>query len=220
MGYNSAHYTELMHDKLSKLTVQGDEGLHKDSDIPQDQLSAKPLREAAVLMPLVWHEATWQLLFILRASNDKDRHSGQVAFPGGRKDPTDASAEETALRETHEEIGVHPNTVSLLGRLYDYTTISYYKVTPVVGKLEWPQVLTLQQSEVSRAFTIPLQWLAQRDNFTLRGRDELDPDTARRHPIIVYEPYDGEVLWGASARMTMNLIKAIDEGKMKLPASV
>ena len=70
---------------------------------------------------------------------------------------------------------------------------------------------------MSRAFTIPLQWLTERDNFTLRGRDELDPDTARRHPIIVYEPYDDEVLWGASARMTMNLIKAIDEGKMKLP---
>ena len=218
MGCNSAHYTELMHDKLSKLPVQGDEGLHKDSDIPHDHLPDKPLREAAVLMPLVWHDAAWQLLFIRRASNDKDRHSGQVAFPGGRKDPTDASAEETALREAHEEIGVHPNKVSLLGRLYDYTTISYYKVTPVVGTVEWPQALTLQQSEVSRAFTIPLQWLAQRDNFTLRGRDELDPDTARRHPIIVYEPYDGEVLWGASARMTMNLIKTIDEGKMILPA--
>jgi len=63
------------------------------------------LREAAVLMPLVWHDATWQLLFIRRASNDKDRHSGQVAFPGGRKDPADTSAEETALREAHEEIG-------------------------------------------------------------------------------------------------------------------
>ena len=217
MGCNSAHYTELMHDKLSKLPVQGDEGLHKDSDIPHDHLPAKPLREAAVLMPLVWHDAAWQLIFIRRASNDKDRHSGQVAFPGGRKDPADTSAEETALREAHEEIGVHPSKVSLLGRLYDYTTISYYKVTPVVGTVEWPQPLTLQQSEVSRAFTIPLQWLTERDNFTLRGRDELDPDTARRHPIIVYEPYDGEVLWGASARMTMNLIKAIDEGKMKLP---
>ena len=208
-----------MHDKLSKLAVQGDEGLHKDSDIPADDLPARPLREAAVLMPLVWHDEAWQLLFIRRASNDKDRHSGQVAFPGGRKDPGDASAEETALRETHEEIGVHRNKVSLLGRLYDYTTISYYRVTPVVGIVEWPLALTLQQSEVSRAFTIQLEWLAQRDNFTLRGRDEMDPDTARRHPIIVYEPYDGEVLWGASARMTMNLIKAIDDGSMVVPAN-
>ncbi len=206
-----------MHDKLSKLAVQGNEGLHKDSDIPLDALPEKPLREAAVLMPLVWQDSQWQLLFIRRAANDKDRHSGQVAFPGGRKDPDDTTPEETALRETHEEIGVHPERIRLLGRLYEYTTISYYKVTPVVGVLTWPLPLSLQQSEVSRAFTIPLDWLRQRENFTLRARDELDPRAASKHPIIVYEPYDGEVLWGASARMTMNLFKAIDDGSMKLP---
>ena len=214
-----------MHDDLPILEPDGDEGLHRDSDVPLgDEIvddrrtaSGRPMREAAVLVPLVHAGGEWQLLFIRRARSERDRHSGQVAFPGGAREAADADAGATALREAHEEIGLEPGRVALLGELAPYVTISDYRVVPVVGHVAWPAELALQRSEVARAFLIPLAWLGDRANLTLRARRDMDPGSARRHPIIVYEPWDGEVLWGATARMTVNFIKAVDEGHVALP---
>jgi 8-oxo-dGTP pyrophosphatase MutT (NUDIX family) len=130
---------------------------------------------------------------------------------------SDASHEITALRETHEEIGVHPDGVTLLSKIDPYITISDYAVTPVVGTLNWPTTLTLQASEVARAFLMPLAWLQDTNNFTYRARSDMDPQSARRHPIIVYNEYDGETLWGATARMTLNFLKALNDEKIILP---
>ena len=177
----------------------------------------RPLKEAAVLIPMVWHESQWQLLFIRRASNERDRHSGQVAFPGGAHEPKDESLQATAVRETNEEVGLDTERIRLLGQLDPYLTISHFRVTPVVGIVQWPSPLTLQPAEVARAFLMPLHWLRDRRNFTLRARREMDLQSAKRHPIIVFEPYDGEVLWGATARMTVNFIRALDDGQISLP---
>lgn len=205
-----------MHDKLTPVQAHRDIALHKDSDIPMPATD-NPFRQAAVLIPLVHHDHQWQVLFIRRASNERDRHSGQVAFPGGRLEPSDISHEHAALRETREEIGVAAEHVTVLGRIRPYVTISHYQVTPVVGIMQWPTPLNLQTSEVARAFLIPLQWLRDNGNFTFRARSEMDPESARRHPIIVYDEFDGETLWGATARMTLNFLKAIDDGHLLLP---
>ena len=209
-----------MNDKLTRIQPYSEEALHKNSDIPLEGVSDKPNREAAVLVPLVHHSDQWHLLFIRRASSDVDRHSGQVAFPGGRLETADASHVDAALRETHEEIGVPPSLVNVLGTIETYVTISHYAVTPVVGVVSWPTPLILQRSEVARAFLIPLAWLRSRENFSMRARKEMDPHSARRHPIVVYNEFDGEVLWGATARMTLNFIKALDAGTLVLPASM
>ena len=214
-----------MHHDLPILELPDDEGLHRDSDVPlgdevvddRTTRGGRPMREAAVLVPLVHAAGEWQLLFIRRASDERDRHSGQVAFPGGAREALDADAGATALREANEEIGLAPERVTLLGELAPYVTISDYRVVPVVGHVAWPSPLTLQRSEVARAFLIPLAWLGRRENLTLRARREMDPGSARRHPIIVFEPYDGETLWGATARMTVNFIRAVDEGRVRLP---
>ena len=215
-----------MKEQLPILDLAGDEGLHRDSDVPlgdeivDDRRTAggRPMREAAVLVPLVREAGEWHILFIRRAANERDRHSGQVAFPGGAREASDASAGATALREAREEIGLTAERVELLGVLGPYVTVSNYRVTPVVGVVEWPTPLRLQAEEVARTFLIPLAWLRRRENLTLRARHEMDPASARRHPIIVFEPYDGETLWGATARMTVNFIKAIDDGLFVLPA--
>lgn len=202
-----------------------DAGLHRDSDIPlgdeavDDRFTdaGLPMREAAVLVPLVRMDDAWHLLFIRRAADKRDRHSGQVAFPGGARDGADSDPSATALREAQEEIGLDARRIKLIRELGPYITISNYRVTPVVGVVEWPSPLELQATEVARAFTIPLAWLRDRDNLSLKPRREKDPESTRLHPVIVYAPYDGEVLWGATARMTVNFIRALDAGEITLP---
>jgi len=196
-------------------------GLHRDADT-EDGASAyanntAKQRQAAVLMPLVKTANQWHLLFIRRATNELDRHSGQVAFPGGATEKSDTSATATALRETTEEIGLTPDRIKVIAELGPYYTISHYRVTPVVGVVQWPSNLNLETSEVARAFLIPITWLQNSDNYTLRARSDMDKQSALRHPIIVYNDFDGETLWGATARMTMNFFKALDEQELLLP---
>lgn len=205
-----------MFENLTKIDSPDDVAMHQNSDAPK----VKALRNAAVLIPLVWHDNQWKILFIRRATNDKDRHSGQVAFPGGRIEQSDSNPIEAALRETHEEIGISSEQINVIGTIDPYITVSSYEVTPVVGIVNWPATLKLQTSEVARAFLIPLSWLSQRENFTFRARQNMDPQKARRHPIVVYEPFNGETLWGATARMTLNFIKAVNEGKFPLNATI
>jgi len=175
----------------------------------QDQPpAAKPsagLRPAAVLVPLVKEQGGWSLLFTRRAETLAN-HKGQVSFPGGAVDPQDSSLEDTALREAQEEIGLHPGDVHIFGRLDSLHTVSNFLITPVLGQICWPYHFRLSPSEVSRVFTIPLDWLA--DPRSREERPRVLPD-GRVENIIYFQPYDGEILWGASARITVDLLKVL-----------
>ena len=168
-------------------------------------------RPAAVLIPLLRLEESWHLLYT-RRNSDLPEHSGQVAFPGGRSDPEDASPEVTALREACEEIGLSPTDVRLLGRMHEFLTITNYLVTPVIGVIPWPYTLKLADHEVSRAFTIPLAWLADPANLEMQQRHL--PEPYNPVPVIYFHEYDGEVLWGASARFTVRLIEVLSENQI------
>jgi 8-oxo-dGTP pyrophosphatase MutT (NUDIX family) len=160
------------------------------------------LKCAAVLLPLVWHDDQWHLLFT-RRTDTVESHKGQVSFPGGACDEGESTPEETALREADEEIGVPPRDVRVLGRLSNLITITYFRVTPVVGVVRWPAVFRVGAHEVARIFTIPLAWLANSSN-----RWQFDiPGTKRS--LIAYHPYDGELLWGATARMTVDFLHVL-----------
>jgi 8-oxo-dGTP pyrophosphatase MutT (NUDIX family) len=160
------------------------------------------LRCAAVLVPLLWQDGEWHLLYT-RRTNKVESHKGQVSFPGGACEEGETTPEQTALREADEEIGLNPNDVKILGRLADMVTISYFRVTPVVGVVKWPTVFRVGEHEVARIFTIPLGWLANPSN---RWQFER-PETKRA--LIAYHPYDGELLWGATARMTVDFLKIL-----------
>lgn len=166
-------------------------------------------RPAAVLLPLLCQAGCWHLLFT-RRNADLPEHSGQVSFPGGRSDPGDATPEQTALREAEEEIGLATRDVRLLGRLRDFLTITNYLVTPVVCAIPWPYPLRPAAHEVSRAFTIPLAWLADMTNRDTRLRPLPEPYAPL--PVIYFREYDGELLWGASARFTVELIQVLSSG--------
>jgi 8-oxo-dGTP pyrophosphatase MutT (NUDIX family) len=171
---------------------------YAEIDIDSDER----LKCAAVLVPLVWQSDEWHILYT-RRTDRVESHKGQVSFPGGACDDGETTPEETALREAGEEIGINPAHVRVLGRLANLITISYFRVTPVVGVLKWPAVFRVGEHEVARVFTIPLGWLATASN---RWQFER-PGTTRT--LIAYHPYDGELLWGATARMTVDFLKVL-----------
>jgi 8-oxo-dGTP pyrophosphatase MutT (NUDIX family) len=161
------------------------------------------LKCAAVLIPLVWYDEQWHLLFT-RRTDTVESHKGQVSFPGGACDEGETTPEETALREAEEEIGIQPGDVKVLGRLSNLITITYFRVTPVVGVVRWPAVFRVGAHEVARIFTIPLTWLANSSN---RWQFEMP---GRNRSLIAYHPYDGELLWGATARMTVDFLSVLE----------
>ncbi len=168
-------------------------------------LSAIP-RPAAVLIPFLWRCDEWHLLYT-RRTEQVAQHKGQVAFPGGRCEPEDPSPQETALREAQEEIGLDPAEVRVLGCLHPLPTVTNYCVTPVIGVIPWPYSFHLQAREVSRVFTIPLAWLADPAHHEVRVR--LLPESAIPHPVIYFQRYDDELLWGVSAQITLNLLHTL-----------
>ena len=157
---------------------------------------------AAVLVPLASVDGEWHLLYT-RRTDRVESHKGQVSFPGGACDEGETTPEQTALREAHEEVGILPQDVRVLGRLTNMITITHFRVTPVVGVVPWPYVFRVGNEEVARVFTIPLAWLAES-----RNRWEF-PFPERKRALIAYHPYDGELLWGATARMTVDFLNLL-----------
>lgn len=195
---------DLSEKEISELLAQAREQPHQYS-YPEELLgeTAKP---AAVLIPFLRDDSEWHILFT-RRTDTLPEHSGQVAFPGGRADPGDNSPEATALREAYEEIALRAEDVKILGKLKKIPTITNYWVTPVIGKIPWPYSFTLAQEEVSRVFTIPLSWLANATHFEIRQREISDYFAPLA--VIYFNTYDGEVLWGVSAQITLNLLQAL-----------
>jgi len=120
---------------------------------------------ASVLIPLVEH--TDGLYVLLTRRSEDISYPGQVCFPGGRADPGDASPQATALREAHEEIGLDPESVRILGRLGDYYTQSAFRITPVVGLVRPPLELTPSPGEVTEILEVPLQVLTQAKSYRI-----------------------------------------------------
>lgn len=165
-------------------------------------------RLAAVLIPIFKEEHRWKILFT-RRTDHLESHQGQVSFPGGAVEEQDPSPEEAALRETQEEIGITAEKIEILGRLDSLLTVTQFQIVPIVGLIQWPLELKINTMEVARVFSVPLGWLADRDNLEVRTRQFRPGD----RPIDVYyfKPYQDEVIWGATARLTLNLLSELED---------
>jgi len=165
---------------------------------------------AAVLVPLYQDRGRWHVLYT-RRTESVDSHRGQVSFPGGRIEEQDAGPEQAALREAREEIGLAPESVEVLGRLDSLLTVTQFLVTPVVGLIPWPTTFRLNSVEVATTFGVGLDWLSDPDNLEVRLRRPLVPGPSV--PVYYYRPFQDEVIWGATARITLDLLEALGERK-------
>jgi len=158
---------------------------------------------AAVLVPFYREDGQWKLLFT-RRTDHVGSHRGQVSFPGGAIEPGDASPEQAAIREANEEIGLQPRDVEVLGRMNGLLTVTQFHVTPIVARIRWPFSMRLNDLEVARAFGVPLDWLMDPANVDQEARDS----AMLGGPVTVYtfHPFDEEVIWGVTARITVDLI--------------
>jgi len=163
-----------------------------------------PVTEAAVLVPLVPRDAQVHVLLTQRTAHLVD-HAGQICFPGGRVEAADRSREDTALRETEEEIGLRRHHVRVLGRLPPYEIPSGFRIVPIVAWVAPPFELKPDAFEVAAAFEVPLEHFLdparyQRREYHFRGR--------HRHYMAI--PYEGRYIWGATAGMLYSLCRMIN----------
>jgi 8-oxo-dGTP pyrophosphatase MutT (NUDIX family) len=187
-----------------------------DKDLPsvlQKRLSSRrrvvdqgpARRQAAVLAPLFYHKEEYHLLFTRRTER-LATHSGEVAFPGGLRDAGDESLLRTALREAEEEIGLRQGDVQVLGPLDDLRTRSTnYIVTPFVGLVSHPYPYRPDPTEVAEIFSVPLSFLQDRQNLN----HELWIHNGEEIPVVTYR-YQGYRIWGATQRITENLLEIWD----------
>lgn len=160
------------------------------------------LRDAAVLVPIIWHDHAPSILLTLRAAG-LSKHAGQVAFPGGRLELGE-TAEAAALREAAEEVGLDPRLPVVAGHLPEHLTGTGFRVTPVVAFLDPPLTLTPDPGEVAEIFEMPLATLLdpaapQRRSTEWRGR---------MRDYWVW-PHDTHLIWGATAKMLLTLARIL-----------
>ena len=170
---------------------------------------------AAVLVPLIDRPDGLHVLLTRRTDHLRD-HAGQISFPGGRTEPDDDGPAATALRETHEEVGLPPHRIEVIGSMPTYTTVTNFIVTPVIGLLQSPlraEDLQLDAFEVAEAFQVPLAFLMDPAN---HRRHRYDFEGGHRHFLSM--PWTGPgadgvqreyFIWGATAAMLRNLYRLL-----------
>ncbi|WP_299617770.1 CoA pyrophosphatase [Pelagibius sp.] len=167
---------------------------------------ASPLRDAAVLVPIV-DRARELTVILTRRSDELPDHAGQISFPGGRIDPGDRGAEDAALREAHEEVGLPRDQVRLIGRLDTYLVRTGYCVVPVIGLVSPPLALTPEQGEVEEIFEVPLAFFLNGANRQTHSRI-----FHGKERFFYAYPYRDYFIWGATAGMLSNLAEVLHGG--------
>lgn len=159
------------------------------------------LTVSAVLIPIYEKAGEYFILFTKR-SKSVESHKGEVTFPGGKRDEADENLLATALRESFEEVGLQPEAVEVLGEVDDQITMSTnFIVTSFVGFIPYPYRFEISCNEVEKLVEIPISALRDKANF----REEV----VSGESFSNYFYYEGEIIWGATARIIKNLLDLV-----------
>lgn len=167
-------------------------------------------RQAGVLALFYPHLSDWHLVFIERQPHHgHDRHAGQISFPGGKLEETDASLQETALREAEEEVGVPAQSIEVLGKLTElYIPVSNFQVHPYVGFTTERPDFVPDTEEVSAILEVPFEHLA---NAATRRKTNLQLAANITLKGVPYFDVEGKILWGATAMMVSELLAVAEQ---------
>jgi 8-oxo-dGTP pyrophosphatase MutT (NUDIX family) len=179
--------------------VRGDFSMQPGTEPPP----VSELTPAAVLVPLVQREVELTVLLTQRTPH-LQAHGGQVAFPGGRIEPSDRDPVHAALRETEEEVGLPSDHVSVIGRLDTYITGTGYEITPVVGLVRAPYPVRADPNEVADVFEVPLAFVLD-----VRNHERHSREFKGRIRSFFVLPFPGRYIWGATAGMLVNLAEVL-----------
>ncbi len=168
--------------------------------------------EAAVLFPLVSRPSGLHVLFTRRASHLYD-HAGQISFPGGRIEPTDSDAVAAALRETHEEIGVAPEFIQLIGSQPGFLTSTRFTMKPIIGLIRPGFTITPDKTEVAEVFEVPLSVLM--DTSLHRLHQANLPDGGHRFYFSI--SWHSYFIWGATAALIRNFYHYLAAAEAQAP---
>ena len=167
------------------------------------QVETFKLRDAAVLVPVIDDGDDAHVIFTQRTATLR-KHSGQIAFPGGKIDSIDGSAEKAAIRETEEEIGIDGSFVETVARLPNYFASTGFRITPVLAVVQRGFELKLNPAEVDDVFEVPLSFLMNPAN---HSRDRRVLDGLERH--FYRMPYESRMIWGITAGIVRTLYERL-----------
>ena len=189
------HLTQISAAVAHARNASSDYDLNPDVVLPDDRV----LRPAGVLVP-IFCAPDGARLYLTKRSSALKHHPGQIAFPGGKQDPDDPDITAAALREAHEEIGLIPENVRVIGDMAAHETVTGFTVTPVVAQVLAPFDPLPEAGEVDEVFTVPLHHVLDPANFSIQYRRWRG---ARRHYYTV--PFGPYYIWGATARILRSL---------------
>ena len=200
-NHKSRHITNIKSNLVKYGSCSSDFDLNPDMDLDQKF----NFLEASVLIPILTFKKDLEILLTKR-SNGLKNHPGQIAFPGGKKDQIDSSPIETALRETQEEVGLNPKNVEIIASLPSHKTATGFVIKPYLGLINQPFSETLRQGEVDEIFTVPYEYILNEENFSIQTRKW--NGSQRSYYVVPYGPY---YVWGATARILLNLSRALSQ---------
>ena len=200
-NHKSRHITNIKSNLPKYGSCSSDFDLNPDMNLDQEF----NFLEASVLIPILTFKKDLEILLTKRSNNLKN-HPGQIAFPGGKKDQSDSSPIETALRETQEEVGLNPKNVEIIASLPSHKTATGFVIKPYLGLINQPFSEILRQGEVDEIFTVPYEYILNEKNFSIQTRKW--NGSQRSYYVVPYGPY---YVWGATARILLNLSRALSQ---------